>query len=449
METLNIKELAQHEVCEENTQCSSETSCPKNKTKTNVNWQRQKIRQSQKHQNEVFQSGANGLVIRERHGHHITLDDGSTLLPFNTCSYLGLEHDPRLTEAACESARKHGVQFATARTRLQAEPFPELETMLTRIFCGAPTLTFNSVTNAHLSMIPLLGSGEMPSFPLRQLGIYWIVDKTAHASMQILRALMEQFGDVKRVPFTDFDQVKSAFREATRRRMTPVTVSDSIGSMGGAVPVTEILQLCERYSGYAYIDDAHGTSVYGKNGCGYALDKLGHFHKRMILLSSLSKAFGAHGGAVSVPSVQDLEMVRRFGTTYIFGGPPCLPGVAAGVASARIHLSGEVHQLQERLWSNCQRLDQGLPDCEVRNRGQRNPIRGIIIGDEMKTIAVTRQLQKQGFGVTAAMFPTVPAGEAMLRITLTAAYSPQEIDAFIDALRVSMATSEALLDKAS
>lgn len=392
------------------------------------NWAKRRIQQSRTHQELIFSLGLNELTVSRRWGRHLALPDGQELTEFVSCSYLGLETDRRLAKAAGRAALRYGVQLAAARTRVRAQPARELEELLGRIFRGH-TVTFCSVTNAHLGLMPLIGSGELPSYPISPEGICWVLDRTAHASMQILRGLMEQFGVVQRVDFTRMEDVAEAFALAHERGLTPISVSDSIGSMGGLLPAVPLLELAALHDGYVYLDDAHGTSILGEDGCGYALDSLGGcFHPRLILLSSLSKAFGATGGAVTLRTSEDADCVRRFCTTYIFGGPLSLPGVAACVASARIHLSGEIRALQEKLWSNVALFDELLGPA-VGNQGVSSPVRFIRIGDEVKAIETAARLRARGLVVTTAMFPTVKKGEAILRVALSAGHRPEDIEA--------------------
>lgn len=411
-----------------------EESTPPELAQTLDNWAKRRIRKSKAHQDLLFSLGLNELTVCRRWGRHIVLADGRDLTEFVSCSYLGLETDRRLAEAAAQAAFQYGVQLAAARTRVRAEPAREYEELLSQIFRGH-TVTFCSVTNAHLGLIPLLGSGEMPSYPVAEAGICWILDQTAHASMQILRGLMEQFGVVIRTPFERMEDVAAAFRLARERGLTPVSVSDSIGSMGGLLPVSPLLELAERHSGYVYLDDAHGTSILGENGCGYALaDNGGSFHPRLLLLSSLSKAFGATGGAVTLHSAADADCVRRFCTTYIFGGPLSLPGTAAGVASARIHLSDEIKSLQHKLWSNVALFDE-LLGPGIGNHGLTSPIRFIRVGQELKAMELAARLKEQSFVLTTALFPTVKRGKAILRVALSAAHREEELTALCGALQ--------------
>ena len=87
---------------------------------------------------------------------------------------------------------------------------------------------------AHLAILPILGSGELPWYSINPKGLQWIVDKTTHASVQILRGILEQFGCYERISFTDQDKLFTALTICRQNGKTPVLISDSLSSMGGS-----------------------------------------------------------------------------------------------------------------------------------------------------------------------------------------------------------------------
>lgn len=399
-----------------------------------LNWSKSMVQRARGHQELVFTSGLNGLEITARSGKQIEISTGERLTEFLSCSYLGLESDARLVESAVAALRRFGVQFAAARSRASVSPAHEYDELLSTLF-GGKTITFNSVTNAHLGILPLLASGELPSYPLGPAGPVWILDKAAHASMQILQGIIRQFGSLVRLPINQVGEVEAACATAAARGATPIVLTDTVGSMQGLYPVRELFRIVERHGGYLYADDAHGTSIHGPRGAGYAVaESDGRLHPNLILLSSLSKGFGATGGAVTVPTQRDAEMIRRHCSTYIFGGPLSLGGVAAGVASARIHLSSEIEELQQRLWKNVASID-SLLGPELGNHHIASPIRFIRVGDEQQAIRLALALRKDRFAVTTAMFPAVPRGQAILRLALSAAHRPEELVGLAGAVR--------------
>jgi 7-keto-8-aminopelargonate synthetase-like enzyme len=392
----------------------------------NDNWQSQKIHKAKSHQIKAFDL-LNGLVVKSRSGKELVLNTGERVTEFCSCSYLGLDLDKRTIQAAMQNMQQLGISFAVARTRLQLENLPEFESLLDRIFCNAHTITFTSLHIAHLGLIPLLGSGEMPSYPIRKNGVAFILDKTVHACLQINRGLMLQFGEVKCLDANNLAELEQAFSLAHKENKTPILVSDSIGSMGGAAPIRSIMKLTDKYEGYAYFDDAHGTSVFGKNGCGYVLEQLNYrFHPRLILTASLSKGFGSNGAVVVLPTQADENMVRRFAVPYLFSNPPATPLVDAGIVIAKIHLSKEITSLQARLWENVNYFDSLMSETVI-NYNRHSPVRAIPVGDENIAIKFALELRKKGLLVTTAMYPTVAKGKSILRVAICANHTKAQI----------------------
>ena len=249
----------------------------------------------------------------------------------------------------------------------------------------------------------------------------------SHNCMQVNRALLSQFGEVKLIDFQDQATLSYEFKNAQDTNRTPISISDSICSMGGVCPIEKLAELSEKYDGYFYLDDAHGTSIYGKNGCGYALDILGEFHKRMILTPSLSKGFGTNMGAISFANKEDKDFVCKFASTYLFSNPPANSIINSSIASAKLHLSKEIYVLQKKLFDNIKIFDE-FNKCDLINKDNNFPIKCIVIGDENKSINCAVYLREKGFFVTAAMYPTVPLGKSIIRIAISALHTQEEIN---------------------
>lgn len=403
------------------------------------NWQKKKIDRSLKYQSRVFSEHINELVAVQREGKEITLDDGRKMVEFVSCSYLGLETHAALKQAVVDAIDRFGVQLSVARTRVKVDLFPQLEARLNRIMHGAHTLTFNAVTPCHIAVLPLLASGTLPNFTFSKKP-YFIMEKTAHATLQINRGLLQQFGEVVRIDFQNEARIEQAFRYAFSNGLTPVSISDSVGSMGGVAPVALIVRLAHQYDGYAYIDDAHGTSIYGEYGSGYVMSCLDHqLDERIIIAGSLSKAFGSHGGFIACRSAETINFIKTYGTTYAFGGPPSLPGIAACVAAADLHLDGTVAARQEKLHNVIRYFDEVFANTAIVNRGTTMPIRGILIGDEDLAITMCKKMHERGFATTVAMYPTVEEGHAILRCALSALHQSGQIDSFHESFEKSLA----------
>lgn len=407
-----------------------------------MNYLAKRFEASQKHQDAIWARGINELNVVKVDGKQIVLSDDRVMTEFMSCSYLGLDQRSELRAAAHATIDDLGVQMSAARTRMQAALFLELDELLTLINDGWSPVTFNSVSAAHMATIPVLASGKLPGYTIGPGGPVFIIDQSAHASLQAMRGIMEQFGKTVRVDFQELDSVAAACKEHSKDGQTVITLCDSIGSMGGSVDINAITALVDAVGGVAYFDDAHGTSIFGEKGEGFVLSSAkGSLPSRTIWTGSLSKAFGGTGGFVSLASVDATSFIKRYSMPYAFGGPPSLPAVGATVASAHLHLGGVVRTLQAALHKNVALFDSALT-VESINAGTTSPIRGITIHDELFAITVSELLQKRGYAVTTAMYPTVKLGEAMIRVAISASHSEKDIRGLAEAINSIIADRE-------
>ena len=402
-----------------------------------MDYQNKRLKAAAPHQNAIWEQGVNELNVIRREGKYITLVDGRRLTEFVSCSYLGLDQRDELREAAHATIEQFGVQVSVARTRIRASIFGDLDDLLEQVFDGRKTVTFISVSAVHMGLLPILASGELPGYKIAEGGPAFIMDKSAHASLQALRGIMEQFGPLERVDFQNFAEVDSIARAFAKAGKTIITISDSVGSMGGAVDIQAISNLVDELAGFAYLDDAHGTTVFGKRGQGFVFERLGQLSDRIILVGSLSKAFGATGGFLALSNAKAADFIKRYAIPYAFGGPPSMPGVGAAVASAKLHLNGTVDALQAQLRENTALFD-SLLNRKCINLGSTMPIRGILIYDEFEAIRATRTLHEKGYAVTAAMYPTVALGRAMLRVAISASHTSDDVRGIVEAINQNL-----------
>lgn len=390
------------------------------------NWQKAKILESRAHQEEIYKVLNNQNYIK-RVNKKITLEDNKEYIEFISCSYLGLDQDLEVVNSAAKDIHDIGVVFSSARTRMKYKGLEDFENILNQIF-SAHTVIFSTTHLTHLGLIPLIASGEMPSVKLDINGCSFLLDQIVHASIQINRGLMQQFGDVSIVDFHDFEQLEKAMQSIKAKSQTPLLFCDSVCSMGGILPLTKLLELTNKYSGYLYLDDAHGMSIYGKNGAGYVISHFGHLPKRVILATSLAKGFGTCGGVAVLSDTKDVEFIKTYCSTYMFSGTLVNPLINTCVASGNIHLSPKIYELQNQLSKNVKLFDSLVENkAKIINFGYNTPIRGIHIGNEAVAIKIGVSLKNSGFLTTVASYPIRKKGCAIVRIIICANHTHMEI----------------------
>ena len=398
------------------------------------NWVASRVSKTSDSLDRAFEEGLTGHVITARDGKQVTLTDGSEAVEFVSCSYLGLESHPDLIAAATEAMHRFGLHFSTSRNRGRPPYLGELEALLSVMYDGAQVAAFTSVSNVHLGLLPLLGVGALPSYPVADAGVAFLVEKTAHASIQVIRGVLEQIGPTRRFDMADPAALPAAVREAAATGRTPIVLVDGVGSMGGLIDVASMLATLEPFGGHLYVDDAHGVSIDGPLGAGYAFEALGGtLPPHVVLAGSLSKAFGGAGGFAVVPSREDMLILRKFANPLVFGHSIMLPMLAANVAAARLHGDGQVAELQRRLWRNAAEFDR-LTGGTLVNAGLRSPVRGAQFDTEDEAFAAARRLKQAGVLILPAFYPTVARGTGLMRFAVSALHQQHDLETAARAL---------------
>jgi 7-keto-8-aminopelargonate synthetase-like enzyme len=378
----------------------------------------------------VTESARRGVVHRTAEddhldGRHIQLD-GRPLLNFSSCSYLGLELDPRLQEAAIEATRRFGTQFSSSRAYLSAPLYGRLEESLERVF-EASVLVTPSTSLGHLAALPTLIERDHAV----------LLDHQVHHSVQMACEVARGSGaTIDLLPHGDLDLLEERVHELAASHEKVWYLADGVYSMFGDIaPMGELVEILERHpSLHLYVDDAHGMSWAGPRGCGMVLSQVA-LHPRMVLATSLNKSFAASGGCLVFPDPDLRRRVLTVGGPMIFSGPVQPPMLGAALASAEIHLSGEIEVRQKELLRRiqlCTRLlqERGLPLVS----DQETPIRFIGMGLPRAARTMAQRLMEEGCFTNLAHFPAVPMRQAGVRFTLTLHHRDEDIEALADAL---------------
>lgn len=195
--------------------------------------------------------------------------------------------------------------------------------------------------------------------------------------------------------------------------------------MGGNCPVQELLRLQEEYNLFVYIDDAHGVSIIGKNGEGYARNFYNSLGENTIIATSLGKGFGASGGMVMVGNTNFEDFIRRYALPYAFSVGGNIAAIGAALGSVKVHKSNELIERQLQLQKNIAFFDSNYSTEYVN---PILPIRMISMNSEKEAITFTEYLlKKHQIYVSAVFFPTVPQGKPALRISLSADHQEENL----------------------
>lgn len=352
-------------------------------------------------------------------GRRITLD-GREVLSFSSCSYLGLEHHPRLLAGVHDATDRFGTQLSASRGYISCPLYEELEDGLSQLF-GGHALVTSSTTIAHQVALPVLAT-ERDAI---------VLDHQVHHSVHMGATLARAAGaTVKVVRHNHLAQAIDVVRGLAATKQTVWFCCDGVYSMYGDLAPLALLQelLDVAPNVRLYIDDAHGMSWTGRHGRGSFLSRI-DLDERMVVATSLNKAFSAAGGALVFATQAERERVRTCGGPMVFSGPVQPPMLGAAVASTKVHLSDEiaVHQatLRARVdqMNRCMRAT-GLP-LLAENEA---PIFFVPCGLPRVAFDIAEKMLADGLYVNVSAYPSVPMKRGGIRIAINSVHSPDDVE---------------------
>ena len=344
--------------------------------------------------------------------------DGRHFLSFASNDYLGLAADPRLVEALIDGARHYGVGAGASHLIVgHHRAHHALEERLAAFTGFARALLFGSGYAANLAIVSLLARNGAELF----------ADRLNHASlndaMRLSRARFHRYAHLDLAALSRLLEASSAVRR--------VVLTDSVFSMDGDLaPLDHLARLCERHGAWLVVDDAHGFGVLGPQGRGAAAH-FGLDAERTVYMGTLGKAAGVSGAFVAAPAaVIDSLIQQARPYVYSTASPPALAHA----------LLRSIELIETEQWRR-DHLDRLIARLKDRLAGLRWPllasltaIQPLMVGDPRAATTLAAQLSAQGILVPAIRPPTVPAGSARLRISLSAAHRPEEVDELAAAL---------------
>ncbi|WP_077407411.1 8-amino-7-oxononanoate synthase [Microbulbifer agarilyticus] len=358
--------------------------------------------------------------------------DGRTLVTFSSNDYLGLATHPDVI-----AAQQHGAALGAGATASHLvnghfDIHQQLQNKIAEVTGREAALLFGSGYMANVGVInALVGRGD-----------FVVQDKLNHASL--IDGGRISGAQYLRFAHNDLEALEVQLRRAREKNSGKILLAvDGVYSMDGdSAPLAQMAELCQRYDTWLMVDEAHGFGVTGSaenpsagSAAVAGLDQ----HSAPILMGTLGKAAG-NAGAFVAGSRALIEYLTQFARTYIYTtGMP--PAVAAGCLRALELMQQQ--PLRETLQQRIDYFRQRAAALQLPLENSTSAIQPVLLGCEQTVLAVAERLQEAGFLVGAIRPPTVPAGTARLRITLSAAHSEAQIDGLLQALVPALCAVEA------
>lgn len=355
-------------------------------------------------------------TVTARDGMRVQVD-GRWLLDACGNDYLGLARDPRVAAALREAAHAPGG-IASHLVCGHAREHDALERAVAEWLECPRALLVGSGFAGNLAVVQgLVGAGDA-----------CVQDRLNHASL--IDAARLSGATLKRYPHGDSEGARRQL--ATLPGSAALLATDGVFSMDGDIAPLRALAAVARDAGaWLHVDDAHGVGVLGPHGRGSVADAGLDVRDVPLRLVTLGKALGTVGALVA----GDADAIGHLAETaraYVY--TTALPPALAAAALRGVELARDGDELRARLHAHVERFRTRARRHGLALADSATPIQPVPCGDDARALAMAAHVEAAGIWIAAIRAPTVPDGQARLRVTLSAAHADAEVDAIADAL---------------
>jgi 8-amino-7-oxononanoate synthase len=345
--------------------------------------------------------------------------NGRRTILSGTNNYLGLTFHPECIEAACQALRSEGTGTTGSRAANgNYQGHMELERELAEFFGYRSAIVFSTGYVANLGMIATLtGPGDV-----------LLIDADSHAS--IYDGCRLSGAEIIRFRHNDAADLEKRLRRLGARTANTIVVVEGIYSMlGDRAPLADIAAVKRTHGAYLLVDEAHSLGVLGDHGRGLA-EETGVESEVDFTIGTFSKSLGAIGGYCA-SNHPELDLIRYANRPYVFTASPS-PSIVASTRKALALLQAHP-ELRQRLWENSRRLYGRLAALGFNLGPEPSPIIAVRLSTREQTLAMWCMLLERGVYVNWVVPPASPDGSSLLRCSISAGHTPEQIDAIGDA----------------
>jgi glycine C-acetyltransferase len=366
---------------------------------------------------------ARGLYKRERQlhgpqGSAIRVAQGD-VINFCANNYLGLANHPAIVEAAHEGLRRYGYGMASVRFICGTQDLhKQLEAAVATFLGKDNAILYSSCWDANGGLFETI-LGEEDTILSDELNHASIID-----GIRLCRAKRYRYRNA------DMNDLEKGLKEARDSRLRLIA-SDGVFSMDGLIaPLRDICALADRYDALVMVDDSHATGVLGAHGRGSA-EHLGVLERVDIITSTLGKTLGGAAGGFTCARAEVVDFLRQRSRPYLFSNALPPPIVMAAVKA--LQLVAGSSDLRDRLHDNARKLRQALENAGFQLKPGEHPILPVMLGDAALASNMADKLLEKGIYLIGFSYPVVPQGQARIRIQLSAAHTPEQLERAVGA----------------
>lgn len=338
---------------------------------------------------------------------------GRTILNFSSNDYLGLSQHPVVLEAARRALESFGASSTAARLVTGTLPLhEELEARLAQLKGYPQALVFGSGFLANTGIVPSVVGKDDHVF----------ADKLVHASL--IDAIVLSRATLHRFHHNDPEHLAKLLNKTAGpgRRLV---ITESVFSMDGDLaPLHDIARMASEHGAMLLVDEAHATGIFGPGGAG-RIRELGLESAVHLSMATLSKALGGYGGFVSCSENMKALLVNR-SRSFIYS--TALPPAVLGAALGALDALEQAPDLGAQLLRRASEFRLRLRGAGFDTMDSDSQIIPVLVGDNAKTLSLSKRLHDEGLIAVAIRPPTVPPGSARIRLSVTLTHGPDDLE---------------------
>jgi glycine C-acetyltransferase len=367
---------------------------------------------------------ARGLYKRERQlespqGAAIRVG-GREVINFCANNYLGLANHPAIVEAAHDGLERYGYGLSSVRFICGTQELHKrLESAIAQFLGKDDAILYSSCWDANGGLFEtILGDDDAI-----------LSDELNHASIIDGIRLCNK---AKRIRYkhNDMADLERGLKESHSSRLRLIATDGVFSMDGDTARLPQLCELADKYDAIVMVDDSHATGILGAHGRGTA-EMHGVEARVDIITSTLGKTLGGAAGGFTAARQEVVSYLRQRSRPYLFSN--ALPPPICMAALRALELVTQSTELRDRLHANARRLRTGLEAAGFNLRPGSHPILPVMLGDAKLASGMADRLLEHGIYVIGFSYPVVPQGQARIRIQVSAAHTPEQLDRALQA----------------
>ena len=347
--------------------------------------------------------------------------NGREVLNFCANNYLGLANDVQLKKAAHQGIDEFGLGLSSVRFICGTQTIhKELEKTISQFLRTEDTILYSSCFDANGGLFETI-LDEKDAI---------ISDALNHAS--IIDGIRLCKAERYRYAHNDMAELESFLKKAREAGARKILIAtDGVFSMDGHVaPLREVCDLADKYKAMVMVDDSHATGFFGPTGRG-AIEHCGVMDRVDVVTSTMGKALGGASGGFTSGKREIIDLLRQRSRPYLFSNTLAPAIVASTLACLKLISSSTT--LRDTLERNTKHFRDAMTKAGFKIIPGVHPIAPLMLGDARLAVQMADEMLKEGIYVIGFSYPVVPHGQARIRVQISAAHSPADLDRAITA----------------